>query len=171
MSKYEFYSLIISFFGTLGTCGAVILALYLLIDSRKIKLDIKVIHGTGYGNIPNIEAGYFVISVTNLSERPVKIDNIFLKLYIKKLFFIKSFSAFMILKANSQSELLPKTLDYNESYQYYIPMTEMKKNFTALKNEKYSYDLKISIAIPTAKKDIDYNLSKELKSTLLKRDE
>lgn len=163
MSAYNIWNLIISTFIALGTCGATILALYFWLNDKKIKLNIRAMHADGYGNMPSIEGGYFVVNLTNVSPYPQRIEIVGLKAY-KKNYLRNNCIAFLAFE-NTQYDELPKSIKYGESYNYVTSMNEMRKKTKSLKTE--IDNLKIFVCLPTANRDVHYKLDQELKLTIL----
>jgi len=157
------WNLIISAFTALGTCGATILALYFWYNDNKIKLNIRSMHADTYGNIPQVEGGFFVVILTNIGYRPLMIEMAGLKAYERK--FSRQRKMAFHMCENTQFGSLPKRLEYGDYYIYAIPMTEICKRTESL--DLKIAKLKLFVCSPTAKRDIHYKLDRTLRSTTL----
>lgn len=166
MTTIELWSLITSSFTAIGTCSATILALYFWFYDNKIKLNIRAFHGESYGSFPKIEGGYFLVSLTNTSNWTIRLESAGLKAYRSR-FLFKVFSNFMIFENNSH-DALPKKLEYGETYNYVVSMNEMINRFEQFNERNDIVDLKAFACVSTARGDLNFNLSKLLKSKLIK---
>lgn len=169
MSSYELWSLIISVFVAVGTCGATILSLYFWSNDRKIKLDFRAMHADSYGAFPNVDGGYFVVVLTNKGYHSLNVE--ILAMTDQKKYFvngIKSTSFFIL--PNSYYDRLPKKIGFGESYISITPMNDVQKAYHSCfsqENNKVS-DIKIVASISTAKKDLFFELDKKIQAIINK---
>lgn len=73
MTEYQIWALIVSGFVAIGTCSAVMIALWLEVKRNKINLIVHSMYGFGFGSVPDIEGGYFTVEITNIDTRPITI--------------------------------------------------------------------------------------------------
>lgn len=113
MNNYEIYSLIVSIFTAIGTCGATVLALFFWLHSNKGNLHFHAMHAEGYGAIPNIEGGYLVLKFTNIGYNPISLELAGIKFNNKRYF---PSDASIILCGHSNENLnndsIPKILQH-----------------------------------------------------------
>lgn len=167
MTKFEFYSLIISIFTAIGTCGATALALFFWLNDKTIKLGFRAMHADTYGSLQNVDGGFFVVSVTNRSNWPITLEMVGLKCYQKK-YVCKKVAGFCLFE-NTSHDNLPKKLEFGQTYIYSIPMNDAIRRLQSFEEtEKIKIcDIRIIVCASTAKKEIVLNPEKYLKSLLL----
>lgn len=165
MINYEFLNLILSALTAIGTCGATILALFFWFHDNKIKLNFRVLHGESAYTNPLIENGYFVLVVTNCSNRTATLETVGLKVFSKKISWKKIFSFLMF--ENTSHDSLPKKLEYGQSYRYVIPMSKMIDKFKRLENSEKIVDLEIFACVSSEKKDSKFKINKHLQKTMM----
>ena len=138
-TEYQLYSLLVSLFATIGTIGAVIVALYLARLSRKISLlitaDLFEFKGSPDGE-------YVFIQVTNDGYQPVYIKNILFQYGIWKktnipvleqnIYFEQSNFNPPIhkLEVGNMIHLTIKKQFLNDIYKDFLSKSPMKKIFT-----------------------------------------
>lgn len=167
MTPYEYWSLFITAFGALGTCGATGLALYFWYNDKKIRIAVQISHVDSFGNIKPEENGYFLVKVTNQNFFPVTLELAGLKAYEWK-YFLRSqkYKAFMLFD-NTEFDSLPKKLQYGDSYIFIKSMDDMYDKMKSLKKEMKVSDLVLVTCLSTAGRDLHTKVDKTVKIKLL----
>ena len=165
MSNYHLWTLVLSGFTAIGTCGATIFALYFWLNDQKIRLSIRAMQANTYGNFLTVEGGYFVAVLTNRSFFPLTVEFAGLKVYQKK-WFKQKVIGFSIFE-NTKFDVLPKKIGFGESYRYIMPINDIRVNLENFKKLNNIDDIKIHVGISIAKRDIDFKLDEGLKKILL----
>lgn len=165
MKSYEFWTLVISIFTAIGTCGATMVALYFGLHDKKIKLNFRVLHGESIYTNPQVENGYFVLVVTNCSKWPITLETVGLKAFSKKIIWKRFFSFLMF--ENTAHDTLPKKLEYGQSYRYVVPMNEMIDKFKRLEKSEEIVSLEAFACVSTAKNDLTFKIKKDLQYAMM----
>jgi len=161
MTSYEFWSLFVSIFVAIGTCGATVLALYFGLNDKRIKLDCCVMEEAyGFGSILSVEGAYLVVRLTNRNVYPITITCAGFAIYERKYFMKKRCP--VVLFRNTQFDSLPKKIEFGDSYLYAVLMDEVHPLFC---HNKVA-DVKIVVCISVARRDIYFKLDKKIKMAL-----
>lgn len=167
MTCFEIWTIIISVFTAIGTCGATILSLYFWFNDKKVKLSIRVLHADSYGIIP-MDGGCFVVNITNNSDRNLLVETVGLCIYKKSKFLSYTKKIAFLMFENTEFDSLPKKIMYGESYTYVCSMNGIAKKAKALKLTDSKIKIKLFIILPTVNRDILFELDKEVEKALLK---
>ncbi|WP_213071523.1 hypothetical protein [Acinetobacter wuhouensis] len=120
-SDLAFWSMIGTWLASIATVAAVILSLYISINTNKLKL--KILNNiTHFGDISsiNFDDVYFGIEVINVCDRTITVESIYLLLPNKSSLVFPYYDS-------PYSTRLPKKIEHSEKTQFYI---------SYLKNEK-----------------------------------
>lgn len=164
MTNFEIYSLIISAFTAIGTCGATALALFFWFQGNRLKLGFHAMHANGYGATPNIEGGYLVLKFTNTGYSPINLELAGIKFNNKRFF---PTEATTIICGHSNENLyndaIPKILQHGESFIYVVSWNKFVLLYKEMESSKY---INVFACISSESNEIKFKFDRYLKNKL-----
>ncbi|WP_459660053.1 hypothetical protein ACL9Z5_002492 [Acinetobacter calcoaceticus] len=148
----SFWSMVGTWLASAGTLAAVMISLYIAINSNKLKLKINsnTSHFPQADGTINFEDIYFSIEAINICDRTITIENIYFELPDQSSIVFPYYN-------NPYSTKLPKKLEHSEKISFFISFLKNKDwiedYLKILKEKNLNFDKwKISIQISTGYK-------------------